>query len=245
MEDIRYFLRENRPSLLIWAGAIISFVWLLIMISYNLFTIEPFGEGGLSMGWALSIFLPLAPILLFATYWGGSENSPVDGTARDVARFVYVSFKNCMVVLALFIMLIGFPRMKYYQMRTSDEFGLRQLSYYQQRTLFNMFREGSEIIDSTSSYNEDPNSEFVPVPVDGADVDSDSSSSSSSDSDDGWGKIFGALLIYLIVFLVVIYYFGLGILCFFYVDFWLVALICIAIGMICLGIIDIMDGPRI
>ena len=246
MTDFFDFLREKRASVLIGGGAIIFFVWLLVMINYGLFSLLPFGTG-LSMGWTLTIFIPTGVILLLLTYFGGSEDSPINGLVHEVARFVYVSFKNSMIFLAMTTILFGIPRMQYYQLRASESSGLAQLSYYEQRTLFNLFQDGSQIIDATSDYSEDPSSGFVPMPEDSVDIDSDSSSSRSN-SDDFLGKILEALLtalLFLAVILAVIFYFSLVILCFIFPNFWLVAVVCISFGMITLGIIDIHDGPII
>lgn len=242
MEDFIYFLREKRATLLIAGGSILAFIWFIFMIQYDLFSILPFGHG-MSMGWTLAIFVPLAPVLLFGTYWIGSENSIVDGFFHDVACFIYVMFKNCMIILAVITLVIGFPRIKYYQMRASDYPGLSQLGYYQQRTIFNMFRNGVYIVDSSSDH-----SEYV-APVVVPEVSSSHSSSSSSSShksnNDGWGKILGPLIAIILIALTIIYYMAVVGLCFVFADFWLVAIICISVGMISLGFIDIMDGPSI
>lgn len=252
MSDILYFTREKRATMLITGGFVILFVWLIGMINAKLFEIHPMGEVGISMSWAVTIGVILAAVLLFAVYWVGSGESPVgdSGFAFEAGRFVYVAFKNYMLVLAVIVIIIGLPRIQYYQMRATETRGLDELSYYEQRTLVNLFRDGLRIADASADHSENIDG-VVPVPVTGTSSTPESHSSSGSSkksNGDIWKAILELLCFLaavLVIFLLIAFYFSLVVLALIYPNFWLVAIVCIAVGMICLGIIDIMDGPEI
>lgn len=250
MEDVLYFMREKRASLLIGGGSTLAFVWFVFMLYFRLFEISPFGaESGWGMGVTLLITVPLAPALLWFIYWVGSGESPLGkyNFAYEACRFVYVAFKNFIVLLVVVTFIIGGPRMKYYQMRVEKSTGFDNLSYYEQRTLFNLFRDGSSIIDATSDYSEEPSIGIAPLaPSVDLDTDSDSKSSSKKSGDlDGIAELLCMLGAIILLIAAVLYFFVLVFMATIYTNFWLVTTICLAVGMVTLGIIDIRDGPRI
>ncbi len=251
MEDVKDFLRENRPMLLIRGGGAILLVWVIFMLYFRLFQLRPFGsEHWLSMGWALVIFIPLGSGLLWLLYWlssNGSSNSEY-GWVYDLAERVYVGFKNWMVVLFFITLIAGAPRMQYYQMRVANGNGLENLTYYEQRSMFRFVQQFFYSAGETSDYVEFvPETVVVPVPT--ADIDSsgtsDSDSSSSKSSDSDWLKdLLGPAAVIIAIVLATSYFFIIVVACFFCTNFWLVVIPTIAAGMITLGYIDIDDGPR-
>lgn len=252
-----YFLKERRASLLIGGGSVTLFVWFLFMIGYKLFDIRPFGaETRWSMGVTLLLFLPLSFVLLWLVYYFGSDQSPLKRTKFEpvyyLSRWLYVAFKNFMWVFWVLTLIIGAPRVKYYQMRAGGSSGFDNLSYYETRSLFNMFRVGSEFVDSTSEHTEDVTGVgLIPLGSNGgsSSSDNDSSSKSSSKSSDtnggGFAEFVATLIAIAAVFASLVFFLSLVILSFIHVNFWLVAIPCIGIGLFTLGVIDIKDGPGI
>lgn len=248
------FVREKRATILIGTGSVTAFVWFLFMLNYRLFEIRPFGaETSWSMWGTILLFAPLAFVLLVLVYYFGSENSLLRGTgvhfAYELSRWLYVAFKNGMIVFWLVTLMTGAPRVKYYQVRVVEGSGFDNLSYYERRTIFNVFQNGSEIVDTTSDYSEDSGIWFVPMSSDGADSNQSDSDSDSSSKSKGGGDGLAELALMLLAILAVLaslaFYVSIVVMSFYYANFWLVAILCIAIGMITLGFIDIHDGPRI
>lgn len=249
------FLKEKRASLLIGTGAVTTFVWFLFMLYFRLFELKPFGaESHWSMALTLVVFISLAFVLLWAVYFFGSDDSPLQGTNYDFAyrlsQWLYVAFKNCMVIFLIATLIIGGPRIKYYQMRIVEGSGFDNLSYYQSRTIFNIFRNGSQIVGTTSDHNERVDGVgFYPIFSSGSSssTDSDSSSSKSKDSDGGNGFAELALMLLAVIAILasLVFYLSLVALSLMFTNFWLVAVPCIGIGMITLGFIDIKDGSEI
>lgn len=257
--DFLYFLKEKRASLLIGTGAVTAFVWFLFMLYFKLFEIKPFGaESHWSMRGTLLLFAPFSFGLLRLVYYFGSEDSPLSGTdyefVYELSRWLYVAFKNCMVIFWLVTLIVGAPRIKYYQMRVAEGTGFDNLSYYERRSIFNIFQSGTDIVNVTSDHNEDTTSiNLMPMFLsDGSTTSSGSDSSDSNpkskDSDggsNGLAKLALMLLAVLAVLASLVFYLSIVALSMVYANFWLVAIPCIAIGMITLGFIDIEDGPRI
>lgn len=249
IEDVNYFLREKRPSLLIGGGGVLAFLWLVFMIYFKLFSLSPFGsESKLGMGSTLLITTPLSLFLLWFIYWVGSGKSILgeDNIAYSACRFVYIAFKNMIIILVIVTLFIGAPRVKYYQIRAAEYSGFDNMSYYETRTLFNLFRSGSQIIGSTSEYNEEPSVNIGGIPsFTSSDSNSDSNSSTKKTSDiDGLAEVLCIIGAMLLMIAAILYFFILIVMAAIYSNFWLVTIICLAIGMIVLGAIDIHDGPN-
>ncbi len=252
MEDFLYFLKEKRPTLLIYGGGMTMLAWFLFMLYFRLFEIRPFGaESHWTMFGTLALFLPLAFVLLRAVYYFGSDSSPLEGTsyswAYDISRWLYVAFKNCIVILLFVVLVIGGPRLKYYQMRIVERSGFSNLSYYETRSIFNVFRS----VSNTNSYDAIPDehatTNIVPLPVttSAGSESHTSSSNSSSSKNKGLGELVLMILAVIAIFASLVYYIILIGMSLYYVNFWLVAVPCIAVGMITLGFIDVEDGPEI
>ncbi len=97
--SIKDFLKEYRPKLLSYGGAMTLLAWFLFMLYYRLFQVRPFGaESHWTMFWALVVYLPTAFVLLMLVYSFGSKNSPLKNTKYDalyaISRWLYISFKN-------------------------------------------------------------------------------------------------------------------------------------------------------
>lgn len=249
------FLKEYRPKLLVYGGIMSLVAWFLFMLYFRLFEIRPFGaESRWSMLGTLAVYLPLAFLLLRAVYFFGSSDSPLRGSDYDLAfqisRWLYVAFKNFIFVLLVIVTIIGAPRMRYYQMRVVEGSGFNNMSYYEQRSIVNIFRGVSRSDSYDSIPNEDVDSQavlIIPSTSTGStsNSDTDSSSSSSKSKSDGLGEIFLVILAIIAIFASLAYYLILIWLSVAHVNFWLVAFACVAVGMITLGIIDVEDGPRI
>ncbi len=264
MEILEVF-KAKRPFLLLSIGILITVWWLWFMDRYQLYDLSPYGlESPYTMKGALWLYGTLTLLLLGIVFWLGSVHSILDEdhSARQFAMGTYVAFKNFVYIVVIIVLIAGAPRQKYYQMRAEavgygDSF--QQMSYYEQRSWARVVRDIFRILESTSEYSEDTGStpSVGVVPSVNLDVDSDSDTgsskpSSSSDSDSsGWGEILGSLgtlllviLTYLMTGSLIILFLSFIVMSFVFPHFWLVAMLCLGIGMILLGTFDIVDGPR-
>jgi uncharacterized membrane protein YccF (DUF307 family) len=121
------------------------------------------------------------------------------------------------------------------------------MSYYQQRSIVRIFMN----ITQPDAYDSIPLENVSVVPsipsfnTDSSKSESDSSSSSSSSDDNNWIAQLGLIILAIVaIFASLAYYVLIIFLTVQYANFWLVAVPCIAVGMITLGFIDVEDGPN-
>jgi hypothetical protein len=251
--DISYFLKENRPKILTYGGVVTLVVWFFYMLYFRLFQVKPFGvESHWSMGTALLVYLPTAFVVLRAVYFFGSRNSPMKNSKLewlyDISRWLYIAFKNFILSLLILVIFLGVPQLKFYQMRVVEGSGFDNISSQQQRSIIRILMNVSQpdTYDSIPSENVDVFSVLPDLNSDTSRSDSDSSSSSSSSNSDNldWLGQLGLFILAIVAIFASLAYYGLILyLTVRFANFWLVAVPCIAIGMITLGFIDVEDGP--
>lgn len=260
------FFKSKRPFLLLANGIFIVISWMVFMGWYQLYDLSPYGvESIYTMKGALWLYGTLTTLLLGIVFWLGSVHSPLSSRhpARQFAMGTYVAFKNFIYIVVVLVLIGGGPRLKYYQMR-AEAIGygntFQEMSYYEQRTWARVARDILGILESTSEYSEDADTAptIGVVPSIDLDLDSDgdsssSKSSTSSDSDSsGWGDLLGpaglallSIVTFLLTGSLILLFVGMIICSFAFPHFWLVAMLCLGIGMILLSAFDIIDGPRV
>ncbi len=247
-----YFLKETRPKLLIYGGIVTLVIWFFFMLYFRLFQVKPFGvESHWSMGTALLVYLPTAFVVLRLVYFFGSRNSPLKRTEYewlyDVSRWLYIAFKNFIISLLIMVIFLGVPQLKFYQMRAVEGSGFDNMSYYQQRSIVRILMNVSQpgTYDPIPLENVNVIPTFPSLKTDSSKSDSDSSSSSSSSDDNNWIAQLGLIILAIVaIFASLAYYILIIYLTVKFANFWLVAVPCIAVGMITLGFIDVDDGPN-